>query len=203
VSPQQIVETAIGLYALYGYRGTTIAAIAEALGVTDGSVLYYFEGKRAILEAALEAENQPAEAALISQLEHGGIDALRALASWGAYMEAHPDSTSMLLLLSAEALAAGSELNGRFDDRYRSLTHRLTQALRQGIDAGEIKADVDVEHEALALIAFLDGVRLQWMLNKRAYPLEAHVRAYVEHLIERIAQPSTRRRRTQSGMKGR
>jgi AcrR family transcriptional regulator len=203
VSPQQIVETAIGLYALYGYRGTTIAAIAEALGVTDGSVLYYFDGKRAILEAALEAENQPAEAALSAQLEHGGIEALRALASWGAYMEAHAESTSMHLLLSAEALAAGSELNGRFDDRYRTLTRRLTQAFRKGVDAGEIKADVDVEHEALALIAFLDGVRLQWMLNKRSYPLEAHVRAYVEHLIERIAQQPARGRGPRRGTTGR
>ena len=197
------METAIGLYALYGYRGTTILAIAEALGVTDGSVLYYFEGKRAILEAALEAEDEPADAALSSQLERGGIEALRALASWGAYMEAHPESTSMFLLLSAEALAAGSELNGRFDDRYRTLARRLTQALRKGVDAGEIKADVDVEHEALALIAFLDGARLQWMLNKRAYPLDAHVRAYVEHLIERIAKLPTRGRGTPRGTRGR
>jgi AcrR family transcriptional regulator len=190
VNRQQIVDTAIGRFARYGYRGTTIAAIAEDLGVTDSSVLHYFESKRAILEAALDSENQAADAVLTAYLSRGGIEALLGLASWGEYMEAHAESTSMYLLLTAEALATGSELGGRFDLRYRTLALRLTEALRAGIEAGEIKANVDAEHEALALIAFMDGVRLQWLLNKGAYPLDAHVRAYVAHLIERIAQPS-------------
>jgi AcrR family transcriptional regulator len=190
VSRQQIVEAAIRLFALYGYRRTTIAGIAKSLGVTDGSVLHYFEGKRAILEAALETENVPADAALTAYLARGGIEALRGLASWGAYMEAHPESTSMHLLLSAEALGEGSELNGQFDERYRRLARRLSAALRKGIESGEIKPDVDVEHEALALIAFTDGARLQWMMSRRTYPLAQHVRVYVTHLIERIALSS-------------
>lgn len=190
VSRQQIVEAAIGLFARFGYRRTTIAAIAESLGVTDGSVLHYFEGKRAILDAALEAENVPADAALTSYLDSGGIEALRGLASWGAYMEAHPESTGMHLLLSAEALGEGSELNGQFDERYRTLAGRLATVLLRGIESGEIKPDVDVEHEALALIAFIDGARLQWMMSRRTYPLAQHVRVYVGHLIERIAVAS-------------
>jgi hypothetical protein len=50
-----------------------------------------------------------------------------------------------------------------------------------------IRSDVDAEHEATALLAFLDGVRLQWFLSDGELSLDAHFRAYVEHVIERIS----------------
>ena len=188
------MRAAITLFARYGYRNTTIAAIAESVGVTDGSVLHYFSSKLEILEAALAYDDEPANREFLAYLEPGGIEALRRLAEWGARMEANPETTSMQIVLSAEALGAGSELHGRFEQRYRYILRRLTKAIQQGIDAGEIRADVDAVHEATVIFSFLDGLRLQWFYANGGVSLDAHMHAFIDHLIERIAVPARGRR---------
>ena len=186
VNTEMIIEAAIELFARLGYRNTTIMSIAEAVGVTDASVLHYFPNKLAILEAALDHEDRPAQKELLEQLQPGGIEALRNLAEWGVHMETHPETTSLHLMLSTEALSEASELHGMFETRYRYIRRQLTKAIQKGIDAGELRADIDAEHEATAYLALIDGLRLQWFLDNRKLPLAMHLRSYVDHLIDRI-----------------
>jgi AcrR family transcriptional regulator len=194
VSREEIVAAAISLFARRGYRGTTVAAIAEAVGVTDASVLHYFENKAAILEASLE-DDAVASQELLTMLEPGGIEALRRLAGWGARMEANPETTQLQLVLSAEALMEGAELHERYVKRFRYLRRTVSKAIQRGIDAGEIRADADALHEATALISFLDGIRLQWFYTGGDLSLDEQCRAFFDDLIERIAAPAPNGRR--------
>lgn len=187
ISPEQIVGAATELFARYGYRDTTVASIARAVGVADTSVLHHFGSKRAILDAVVAADDGPATAEMLEMLRPGGLQALRNLSAWGARMEQNPISTRLLLVLSAEALGAASELHDAFRDRYEFIRSRVADALERGIDAGEIRPDVDVVHEATGLAAFLDGLRLQWFLDDGATSIDAHFRVYVDHLISRVA----------------
>ena len=186
INEQMIVQAATSLFARFGYRNTTIVAIADAVGVTDASILHYFPSKFAILEAVLKEENQPAQEDLLDQLRPGGIEALRNLAAWGSRLETHPETTSMHLMLSTESLSEGSEFNGMYEQRYRYIRRQIAAAVQQGIDDGEIRDDVDAGHEATAYVAMLDGLRLQWFLENRKLSIDEHLRAYVEHLIERV-----------------
>jgi AcrR family transcriptional regulator len=188
VSREEIVAAAISLFARRGYRGTTVAAIADA------SVLHYFENKAAILEASLE-DDAVASQELLTMLEPGGIEALRRLAGWGARMEANPETTQLQLVLSAEALMEGAELHERYVKRFRYLRRTVSKAIQRGIDAGEIRADADALHEATALISFLDGIRLQWFYTGGDLSLDEQCRAFFDDLIERIAAPAPNGRR--------
>jgi AcrR family transcriptional regulator len=188
-----VVRAAITLFARFGYRNTTIATIAEAVGVTDASVLHYFESKRAILEAALDFDDVPANKEFLAYMEPGGLAALRNLANWGARMEENPETTTLQIVLGAESLSEGSELHGRFHQRYRYVRRRLVDAIERGIESGEIRRDIDAVHEATAFMAFIDGLRLQWFYADGAISLDEHLRAYVDHVIERIATPKTQR----------
>ena len=181
-----IVKAATTLFARFGYRNTTIATIAEAVGVAETSILHYFDSKLAILEEALDADEAAANDEFLEQLKPGGLQALRNIAAWGARMEARPETTSLQVVLSAESLSAGSELHGRFHERYRYLRRRLSRALERGIAAGEIRADINAVHEATALLAFMDGLRLQWFYADGAISLDEHFRAFLDQLIERI-----------------
>ncbi len=51
-----IIQTSRKLFALFGYRKTTIDDIAKALGKAKGSVYYYFKGKEEIFSAVVEYE---------------------------------------------------------------------------------------------------------------------------------------------------
>ena len=187
VNRDDVLDAASELFARRGFRNTTLAAIAKSIGVTDASVLHYFDSKLAILEAVLARDEEPGNADFLELIKPGGLEALRHLAGWGAVMAKNVQSTRLLIVLSAEALSEGSELHGRFEQRYRYVRRRLVRAIRTGIEAGEIDPEVDAEHEATAILAFVDGLRLQWFYADGDLSLEDHMRAYLEHLIVRIA----------------
>ncbi|GER66407.1 putative HTH-type transcriptional regulator YttP [Weizmannia acidilactici] len=48
---EKILNTAISLFHTYGYRGTTIRAIASAAKVNSANISYYYNGKQGLLEA--------------------------------------------------------------------------------------------------------------------------------------------------------
>jgi TetR/AcrR family transcriptional repressor of bet genes len=51
---QQLIDAAIGSIAEHGLARTTVARVAEAAGLSQGIVSFYFEGKQALLLATLE-----------------------------------------------------------------------------------------------------------------------------------------------------
>jgi TetR/AcrR family transcriptional repressor of bet genes len=51
---QQLIEAAMSSIAEHGLANTTVARVAEAAGLSQGIVNFYFESKRALLMATLE-----------------------------------------------------------------------------------------------------------------------------------------------------
>jgi Bacterial regulatory proteins, tetR family len=100
-----IIDAAIELFGSRGFKGTTIAAIAERVGLTDAGVLHHFPTKSVLIEAALERG----------------------------------------LLL------------------------------------------VDADWEASALVAYLDGIRLQWFYAYNRLSIKTAVQHYFDLLVERLA----------------
>lgn len=189
VSREDVIDAAVELFARRGYAGTSLVAIASAIGVTDVALLHYFENKAAILRAVLDREDEPARLRMSEGLRPGGLQAVRALQEWGAVMQANPLTTSLQIVLGAESLSETSELHGLFADRYRYIIKRITRALQQGVENGEFRADIDMVYEAAAFHAFLDGVRLQWFFTDGGIPMDEYCRTYVEQLIERLSVP--------------
>jgi hypothetical protein len=108
------------------------------------------------------------------------------MAVWGAVVQHTPELTALQIILSSEAILEESTVGDAVRRRYAAVHDLATGLMRQGIQRGEIGADVDVEWEASALIAYLDGIRLQWFYSGQQYPIAQAVRRYFELLIERL-----------------
>jgi AcrR family transcriptional regulator len=184
--PEQILDAALALYAESGYRGTTIAAVAERVGITDAGVLYHFKSKEELLLCALGHFDRTVEQDLT---ESGvrGIELLRVLRTWGAGMERNPEISSLLILLSAEHLTEDSQARRFIQRRYRAMLDTFTAAFAGAAAAGDLRRDLDPVAEASALVAHLDGIRLQWFLLDRSFSMAESVRRYVDTTLERLA----------------
>lgn len=185
---EQILDAAVDLFATTGYRGTSIAAVAERVGITDAGVLYHFNTKEDLLLGVLGHFDHAVQQG-IEEVGARGIDLLRLMGEWGSGMEATPGISSLLIRLSAENLTADSPARQFIQERYRHLLDRLTAAFATAASAGDLRADLDPLHEASALIAHLDGVRLQWFLMDRSISMADSVRAYVTNALDRLAPP--------------
>ena len=183
---EQILDAAVDLFAETGYRGTSVAAVAERVGITDAGVLYHFKTKEDLLLGVLGHFDRAVEDDIESAGARG-IDLLRLVRDWGAGMEQTPGISSLLILLSAENLTTDSPARRFIQRRYHALLDRFTAAFAAAAADGDLRADLQPVQEAVALVAHLDGVRLQWFLLDRSFSMAESVRAHVDATLHRLA----------------
>ena len=179
-----IVDAAVTLFATNGYRGTSVAAVAEVAGVTDAGVLYHFKTKADLLLAVLAAHDER----YAEMIRSSPGDELSRVRGWGEVMERDVDLTALLVMLSAEHLRDDSATNAYFRARYEVVRASYEAMFTAAAEAGIIRADVDAAAEAVHLIALMDGLRLQWFFSDGAVSIADALRRHVDITMERLSR---------------
>jgi len=136
------VLAARDLFAASGYDGTSIAAIARAVGVVDGAIYRHFESKRDILHAVIAGFYQPliASAAMAVAGVAGPRDRLRALVRHN--LIAYTEDPAVCRLIIAEARVLDGYFESEVADFGRRYTALAVDAVRDGIAAGVFRPDI-------------------------------------------------------------
>ncbi len=145
--------------ARHGLAGATVRRIAREAGVSTGFISHYFRDKREILAAALTLSNQRSQARISRKVEGlRGIAALREVIA--AVLPLDEERRLEWIVWLAFWGNAGSDgaltsewRRGR--DGWRATLVRLLEEAR---DDGEVRTDIDVEHEADRLVLLIVGV---------------------------------------------
>jgi AcrR family transcriptional regulator len=188
---QAILEAALEQFARTGFRGTSLAAVAAAVGISDAGLLYHFRTKEDLLIGVLGYHDQVESDRLRGLPGLTDIEVIRQLGTWGQMMEQEPSFMALHVVLSAEHLRDDSVANRYFRQRYKRLLGVLTALMENAQASGEIGEDVDPAWEASSFIAFLDGLRLQWFFGDGQVSLATSVRNYVEDLLARLGASRT------------
>jgi AcrR family transcriptional regulator len=187
VTADKIVTSAIKLFGSRGYRATSISSIAADVGITDAGVLHHFPTKLDIFWAVVDVFIEQQIGPFIDFVAPGGLEAIRNLGRWGEVMEERPEMIALQVLLTAEGIGVHSELHDYYIQRNRDLRDVIVALFADGIARGEIRADCEPETEAMALLAYLDGARIQWVYSEGQHSIARGCRAYVDRLVARIA----------------
>ena len=62
--PQELLEAAVRVFAQHGYRAARLEQVAEAAGVTKGTIYYYFRNKEDLFRQAIEHSRRSQHARL-------------------------------------------------------------------------------------------------------------------------------------------
>ncbi len=189
----EIVRVAYQLIATRGLEGLRFADVARAAGINNGTLLYYFVSKDALIEAvgaclvdeykqsaAPRSDDQPLSA--LDELRWEFIDAATHL----------DDSASVVyleLLARAQRDASVAALLQTIDASWRGW---LTSILTRGQAQGLFRADLDIDLVTTTLMATIRGVGLQALVARDAAALEAAMRAIgglIETWVTPAAQP--------------
>jgi AcrR family transcriptional regulator len=182
---ERMLAAAVELLAVKGFRGTTIAQLAEQVGTTHSNLIYYFGSKERLLhEVVAERERQegPGFAAALESA-HPSVTALSAVANLIVQNMAF---TRLYVVLGAENFDAGDPLHDFFVDRYRRARGFVEMALAKDRDNGSIRSDVDTAQLGREVVATLMGLEIQWLMDPEAIDLLATVEAYVHGLQARL-----------------
>jgi AcrR family transcriptional regulator len=161
-----ILAAAASLFAVNGYRGTSLAAIAAAVGLTQQGVLHYFPSKEALLLALLDEKYHEDGRLLSASLEHDGLALLKALGSLVEHNAVVPERVRLFSALTAESLSNDHPGHDYFVQRYRKVREHLVRSLQLGQQEGRIRADIDLERLVHVIVAVMDGLQIQWLLDK-------------------------------------
>ena len=165
-SKAAILAAARELFGKRGYRGTSLAAIAEAAGLSQPGLLHHYRSKNAVLLAVL-ASRDSADASMSSpRPDAPGIGIIDGLAALVAHNESEPQVVALFSMLLGEAVAADHPAHEYFVHRYDEIRACLTQNLRDAQKEHALAPGIDPEALANVLIAVLDGLQFQWLLNQ-------------------------------------
>ncbi len=182
---QQILETAVELFAAKGYRSTGLATLADTVGMTHPGLLYYFGTKERLLLEVV-AERERVEAELRASLDPATLS-LDALVEIARQNVENAMLTRLFVVLAAESLDPTDPLHDFFVQRYDRARRDVAQLLRHTKTIGQIRADVDLEQISHEILAMLMGLELQWLMDPARFDLVATMTAYVDSLRTRLA----------------
>ncbi|MER8001230.1 TetR/AcrR family transcriptional regulator [Streptomyces sp. NPDC095613] len=172
----EIVQAALEVIAERGYRGASMAAVAERVGLTQQGLLHHFPSKDALLTAVLEARDQwdMASAALLSTTAWP----LEMLASLVEYNATRPGIVQVFTVLAGDSVTEDHPARPFFRDRYGTVRARAAMSLRAEY-GDELPSGLTPEQAAPLLIAVMDGLQVQWLHDPESVDMAAAFRAFV------------------------
>lgn len=164
---QQIIASAAAVFAEYGYHGGSMRQIALQVGVTPAALNRHFDSKAELLIAVLEWWKQETDGVMRS-----GVHGLASFTELRAVMLYHLDHRGLLelfLTLSTEATNPDHPAAKFVRQRYAQLANELTRELLVAAERGEVRrmTSDEAEAECRSLMALMDGIELQWLLDPR------------------------------------
>ncbi|MDV9177048.1 TetR family transcriptional regulator [Streptomyces sp. W16] len=172
----EIVRAALEVIAERGYRGASLAAVAERVGLTQQGLLHYFPTKDALLVAVLEERDQW-DAVPDSQWR---IDLLASLVEYNAMRPAIIQTFSALL---GESVTEGHPARDYFTARYARVRASMAGVLRA--EYGDtLPNGLTPERTAPLLVAVMDGLQYQWLLDPESVDMPGAFRDFLALLGE-------------------
>ncbi|GGU40528.1 TetR/AcrR family transcriptional regulator [Streptomyces lavendofoliae] len=173
----EIVRAALEVIAERGYRGASLAAVAERVGLTQQGLLHHFPTKEALLVAVLEEHDQ---------WDTGGgggrdgwrLDLLEPLVEYNAMRPGIVQTFSALL---GESVTEGHPAREFFTRRYTQVRAELAGVLRAEF-GDRLPGGLTPEEAAPLVTAVLDGLQYQWLLDPDAVDMPAAFRGFLRLL---------------------
>jgi AcrR family transcriptional regulator len=186
---QRLLRSALEAFAAHGYQGSSLAKIAADAGLTTAGLLHHYASKEELLTAVL-VERDRLDGARFRLGGFTGLEALDRLLELVRHNAASPGLVQAFTVLMGESVSEQHPARNWFRDRYPRRRANLASALEAGIDAGEIRADVDYQSLAAEIIATIDGLQVQWLLNPEQVDMVAVFTHYINGVRESVRNSS-------------
>ena len=155
----QLLETAVGEFIARGYDATSMEDLSRAAGITKSSFYHHFAGKEALLRAALERAVNGLFGVLSLPAAQGGSPAQRLrviVAEQVRVLMAELPYVTLLL-----RVRGNTETERWALERRRAFDAAITRLVREAVEAGEVRADVDPALAARLVSGIVNSI-VEW-----------------------------------------
>lgn len=164
----KIISSSIKFFLIYGYEKTSLANIANSVGIKKPSIYYYFHNKEDLFITCMNY--------IMDNLEQTLLDSIKSKCSskqiletiFSTLVEFNSDlsvlignsygKTINILYLLHLGKNRFDKISTRIDKYYNTLNNIFIKMIKLGKKNNEIRNDLDTKNLALDLIAWIEGL---------------------------------------------
>jgi AcrR family transcriptional regulator len=171
----EILHAALEVIAERGYRGTTLSAVADRVGLTQQGLLHHFPTKEALLVAVLEDRDQWDTGGGSRGRKGWRLELLTSLVEYNAMRPGVVQTFSALL---GESVTEDHPAREFFAHRYDQVRGNMIASLRDEF-GDRLPGGLTPEQAAPLLTAVMDGLQYQWLLDPESVDMPAAFRDFL------------------------
>lgn len=188
---QNLLSIALGVFSRHGYAETRLEDIAVEANVTRGAIYHHFGSKAELYNAMITEYSGRALSVVENAISAGGssLDILRRVFV-DLLIYAHDDpefrAANELVLFKT---GTTPELQGGIQQKIagnRKTVDFFAKKIQAGIDAGEIRSDIDPRDAAISLMALNNGLLSLWLLDPNLFKLKQRAESMADIFIQGI-----------------
>lgn len=177
-----VVEAATKVFAESGYRGGSLRDVADVAGVSAANIVHHFGSKQGLLVAVLQARDEAIDFA--ERTDRGEIvEVMRQLVRTN---QSQRGVVNLYATLSAEATDPSHPAHDYFRERYEKLVCFIADAVLIARNHGTLPDGPAAEYVAAGLVAVMDGLQTQWLLDS-TFDMSAAFDAHLEMIGTHLA----------------
>jgi AcrR family transcriptional regulator len=163
-SLEKLLSAARHLFVSKGYASTTLEEIAAAVGMTKGSVYFYFGSKEAVLLELLNQAEQIVIDPVLRLLESSEGNAVEKVVAFLHHQSllGVSERENMLLIILMSLEFEDGPVARKVKALYRKFYDGLNNVIRDGQKDGEFRIDVPSRELVAIIVANHDGTFLEW-----------------------------------------
>ena len=193
---RRILAAATDVFGSKGYTNGTLADIADQVGITHAGILHHFGSKDHLLLEVLTYRDETDVEHLEGRHIPDGADLFSHLILTAFLNARRAGIVQAFAVLSGESVTDDHPARDFFLHRYQTLRGEIAAAFgvmcrEHGVDAPDT-----IGHASAAILALMDGLQVQWLLQPDAVNLGAATEFGIEAIVAAIVGPDAARLHT-------
>lgn len=190
VRRQEILDAAVDIFGAKGFVGGTLQDIADQVGMTHAGILHHFGSKDQLLLEVLDHRDATDVADLDGKHIPDGVALFRHLVRTAFRNAQRPGIVQAYAVLSAESVTDDHPGRAFFERRYTKLRREVTRAFSVVCEERGINDAAHVAEASAAILAVMDGLQVQWMLDPQAVDLGKASQFAIEAIVAAVLSPT-------------
>lgn len=186
----EILDAAVDIFGAKGFAGGTLQEIADRVGMTHAGILHHFGSKDQLLLEVLDHRDATDVAHLEAQHIPDGLPLFRHLVQTAFLNAQRAGIVQAYAVLSAESVTEGHPGREFFERRYKTLRAEIAHAFHGVCDERGIESPERVAEASAAILAVMDGLQVQWLLDPAAVDLGRVSEFAIEAIVAAVLQPA-------------
>lgn len=189
---EDILKAALATFGSKGYKNGPLTEIAEQVDMTHAGILHHFGSKDQLLLEVLRYRDESDVAHLQGKHIPGGLELFEHLVKTAKLNMERPGIVQAYAVLSSESVTDDHPAREFFEVRYRTLRVEVADAFRAMCEDEGVADANAIEYGAAAILAVMDGLQVQWLLDPDAVELGAATEFAIRAIVDSVVNPHTR-----------